>query len=157
MIYVFDTSSFVDLFNHYYESRFPSLWELFDDLVVGQRLVSVREVANEIKSYHRDDRLTTWVDSHRELFEQPTYKEMLWVRRMFKNKHFQNIVQEKSLLKGSPVADPFVIARAKVLKGVVVTEERYKDNAARIPNICEHLSVPYTNLEGFMEREEWKF
>jgi hypothetical protein len=39
----------------------------------------------------------------------------------------------------------------------VVTEEKHKKNGVTIPNICEHFDIPYTNLEGFMENEDWQF
>ena len=89
MIYVFDTSSLIDLFNNFYESSFPSLWRNFDQLVASQQIVSVREAANEIKSHYKEDRLTGWI----------------------------------------------------------------KQN----PNVCEHFTIKWTNLEGFMEQEGWKF
>ena len=47
MIYVFDTSSFRVLGN-YYPDRFPSFWEMFDELVAAGRIVSVREVHREL-------------------------------------------------------------------------------------------------------------
>jgi len=31
-------------------------------------------------------------------------------------------------------------------------EETYKDNAAKIPNICDYFKVDYLNLEGFLQR-----
>ncbi|MCZ6821218.1 MAG: DUF4411 family protein [Calditrichaeota bacterium] len=63
----------------------------------------------------------------------------------------------KQRLKGTPVADPFVIASARIRQACVVTEEGKKKNAARIPNVCEYFGVDCTNLEGFMERERWRF
>lgn len=60
-------------------------------------------------------------------------------------------------MQGKPVADPFVIAKAKVVEGIVVTQEEYKPNAAKIPNICEELAVSCVNVEGFMEKEQWRF
>jgi len=38
-----------------------------------------------------------------------------------------------------------------------VTTELFKDNAAGIPNVCEHFSIPHINLEGFMQQEGWVF
>ena len=52
-----------------------------------------------------------------------------------------------------PVADPFVIALAKVRDGCVVTEETMRPNAAKVPNVCEHFGIEYTNVEGFMNKE----
>ena len=39
----------------------------------------------------------------------------------------------------------------------VVTQESERPHAAKIPNICEHFGVDWTNLKGFMERENWSF
>jgi len=55
------------------------------------------------------------------------------------------------------VADPFLIACAKVRGGTVVTEEGNKPNAAKIPNICGHFRVPCTNVEGFLTASGWRF
>ena len=38
-----------------------------------------------------------------------------------------------------------------------LTKEKLKPNAVKIPNICEHFMVPYLDLEGFMEKEDWTF
>jgi len=35
--------------------------------------------------------------------------------------------------------------------------ERLKRNAAKIPNICQHYSIPCVDLEQFMEVEGWVF
>lgn len=71
--------------------------------------------------------------------------------------HFQQLVEKKKILKGGPVADPFVIAKAKVEGAILVTEEAFKENAAKIPNVCEYFKVEYINLEDFMQREGWQF
>ena len=68
------------------------------------------------------------------------------------------MIRRKERLKERPVADPFVIARAKCLEnGCVVTTEKHKPNSAQIPNVCEYFGVDWTDLEGFMEREQWRF
>jgi hypothetical protein len=55
------------------------------------------------------------------------------------------------------VADPFVIACAKIHDGTVVTEEQFKPNAAKIPNVCQHFNIPCVDLEGFMKQQAWSF
>jgi hypothetical protein len=71
--------------------------------------------------------------------------------------HFQQVIDRKKILKGGFVADPFVIAKARVERRAVVTMERLKANAARIPNICEHFEIGCLSLERFMEEENWIF
>lgn len=41
--------------------------------------------------------------------------------------------------------------------GCVVTTEKHTPNAAKIPNVCEYFHVEWTDLEGFMESEQWRF
>jgi len=155
MIYVFDSDALIDLFRHFYLKRFPSLWDKFDQLVNEETIISVREVNNEISGH--EDRLSLWVKKNPHLFQQPSRDELEFVAEIFKVPHFQSLIREKERLQGKPVADPFVIAKAKVHKGCVITQESKKQNAARIPNACEHFGIDCTNLEGFMERENWTF
>ena len=88
---------------------------------------------------------------------KPSAAETQFVRQIFLVPHFQNLVNEKNRLAGYPCADPFIIALAKTINGCVVTEEKEKPNAPKIPNVCDHFGVPFTNLQGFMEREKWTF
>ena len=156
MTYVFDSDSLINLFRHYYPERFPTLWHRFDALVSEGKLVSVKEVFNEIGS--RDDLLGTWAKEQKPtLFTESTVEELEFVVEIFKVAHFQAMIRKKERLRGKPVADPFVIARAKVLGACVVTQEKNAENAARIPNVCDHFVVPCTNLEGFMAKEGWTF
>lgn len=156
MIYVFDSNSLIDLFKHYYPSRFPSLWEKFDNLVKAGKITSVREVLNEISQ--RDDRLSEWTKNNKLLFPVSSPAELGVVADIFLNSHFQANIRKQERLQGKAVADPFVIAKARtIIDGCVVTQEILKENAAKIPNICQAFNVPYMNLEGFMEQESWQF
>ena len=92
------------------------------------------------------------------MFVTPTAAELEVVGDIFRVNHFQAMIRRKERLEGKPVADPFVIARAKCLEnGSVVTTEKHTPHAAKIPNVCEHFEVEWTDLEGFMEREQWRF
>ena len=82
---------------------------------------------------------------------------MSFVAQVFQVPEFQTLVRRKQILSGSPAADPFVIAAAHVRGGCVVTEENRRENAIRIPNVCDHFGVDCTNIEGFMERENWRY
>ena len=155
MIYVFDTSTLIDLFRNFYPKRFPSLWEKFDQAVKAESIISVREVFNEIEE--RGDRLSKWAKINRYFFQLPASEELGFVAEIFAVSHFQSLVRKQERLQCKPVADPFVIAKAKVLVGCVVAEEDMKPNASRIPNVCEHFGIDCLNLEGFMERENWMF
>ena len=156
MRYVFDSDSLINLFMHYYPRRFPTLWEQFDALVSVGELISVREVFNEIGS--RKDSLGTWAKKQKNiLFLETTFEEFKFVAEIFQVRHFQAMIRKQERLKGKPVADPFVIARAKILNACVVTQEKKTENAAKIPNVCDHFGIPCINLEVFMEKENWTF
>ncbi len=117
MKYVFDSDSLINLFRHYYPERFPTLWEQFDALVSGGELISVREVFNEIGS--SEDSLGTWAKEQKNiLFLETTVEEFKFVAEIFQVRHFQAMIRKQERLKGMPVADPFVIARAKYLMPV---------------------------------------
>ena len=156
-VYVFDSGPLIDLFRHYYRERFPSLWKNFDRMVEDGRITSTREVSNEVEGY--GDELAEWAkQNRRKVFVTPTVTELEAVRDIFSVDHFQDMIRKKERMRGRPVADPFVIARAQCLdNGCVVTTERHSPNAPKIPNVCEHFGVDWTDLEGFMEREQWRF
>ena len=156
-IYVFDSGPLIDLFRHYYRERFPSLWQQFDKMVEDGRITSTREVSNELEGH--EDRLANWCkENRRKVFVTPTAAELEVVGDIFRVNHFQAMIRRKERLEGKPVADPFVIARAKCLEnGCAVTNEKHTPHAAKIPNVCEHFEVDWTDLEGFMERERWRF
>ena len=156
MSYVFDTSSFV-VVGHYFPQRFPSFWKNFDASVRAGEVLSCREVYNELKGKGNKPHLDDWVEANKKVFQAPTSKETAFVGTIFAVPHFQQLVSEQQRLKGVPVADPFVIASAKIRNSCVVTEEATKPGAARIPNVCEHFSIACCNLEAFMERQGWRF
>ena len=156
MDYVFDTSSFIVL-GHYFPERFPSFWEHFDAAVSDQQILSTREVLRELDSQNSRAHLREWIGRNREIFTTPTPAETKFVSRIFAVGHFRQLVTVKQRLKGTPVADPFVIAAAAIRNACVVTEETRRENAARIPNVCEHFSIEWKSLEGFMAAERWRF
>ena len=155
MIYVIDSCTLINLFRNFYESRFPSLWAEFNKYVECGRIISVREVYQELKD--RDDRLATWATLHRDIFHPPHVDEMVFVAEIFATSNFQWLVKKQARLQGTPVADPFVIAKAKAIAGCALSDEKSKGNAAKIPRVCAHFGVECVNLEGFMENENWSF
>lgn len=156
MIYVFDTSSLSAL-KHFYPNVFETMWSGLDLLVGRGELISTREVWNELQNGNPNPYVTQWLKDRKEIFKIPDDAELQFVAQIFQVPHFQGLIGQKQRLKGDPVADPFVIACAKVKNGVVVTEEQLKPKAAKIPNVCEHFKIPCINLETFMRQQDWKF
>ena len=160
-VFVFDTGPLIDLFRHYYRSRFPSLWRRFDAVVADGRATSTREVSNELvrrKSKRGDDEASRWCKDHPGFFPAPSAEELTVVRQIFETPHHRMLIEKKKRMGGGPAADPFVIARAKLLPdGCVVTTELERPHAAKIPNVCDALGADCINLERFMEKEGWQF
>lgn len=130
--------------------------EHFHEMISQGRITSTREVFNELQGH--EDALTKWCRQNRQVFATPTADELATVRKIFNISHFQAMIRKRKRLEGRPVADPFVIARAKCLaNSCVVTTETNNPNAAKIPNVCEHFKIDCTDLEGFMEHESWRF
>ena len=165
MIYVFDTSSIRSL-QHFYQSVFKTIWDGLDGLVQQQNLISTREVWNELERQNISTEVLAWAKHNKRMFTTPNATELQFVAQIFQITHFQNLIGEQQRLKGTPVADPFIIACAKIKGGTVVTEEGWdhasstlspKPNAAKIPNVCAHFNVPCIDLERFMQQQGWAF
>lgn len=150
-MYIIDTNIFISL-GHYYQKRFPSLWEKIDTLTVAGGLISVKEVFRELDNQCSFVEVQAWISKHRKIFMNPTIEEMILVTEILKKKQYQGLVRRKSILKGLAVADPFLIASGIHNKACVVTQESNdKNDAARIPNVCKDYGVKCINLEGFLE------
>lgn len=156
MIYSFDTSALITLFSSYYPARFPTLWKQFDSLIAGGTIVSTREVLRELEGASNPD-LETWCKGNPTVFTVPTAAEGAFVAQIYRVPHFQQNIEQKKILKGGKNADPFVIAKAKVIAGTVVTLEKPRPHSVKIPTICAHFGVPCMSLEAFMAAEGWTF
>ncbi|MGH8557308.1 MAG: PIN domain-containing protein [Methylococcales bacterium] len=165
MIYVFDTSS-IRTVQHFYPRVFKTIWDGLDKLVEQHSLISTREAFNELERQAVSDDVLKWTKKHKFLFTTPTGPELQFVAEIFTVKHFQGLIGTQQRLKGTPVADPFVIACARINKGTVVTDEGWqhpgnplmlKPNAAKIPNVCAHFKIPCNDLEEFMHQQGWTF
>jgi hypothetical protein len=154
--YLFDCNSF-NVLSNYYPEQFPSFWQKFAESIAAGHILSCKEVLNELGRLGHNEWIRTWAKSQKDLFEPPTADEGAFVAEIFKVPHFRQLVGKQPLLFGHPVADPFIVASARVRGGCVVTEEKLKPKAAKIPNVCEHFGVHCTNVEGFLKQKGWTF
>ncbi|MBL7131054.1 MAG: DUF4411 family protein [Candidatus Omnitrophica bacterium] len=156
-MYVFDTNIFRYLDNMY-PKRFTSLWQHLDKLVAEKRLWSVKEVFNEIEYVCQSSHVADWAKNNRTIFRKPqSTEEYKIIMEIFKYPQYRDFIRKEHLLKGYPVADPFIIASAKVNNAFVVTQEKLVKNGARIPNACLVLETQCINMEQFLEREKLEF
>lgn len=155
MIYVVDTSSLREL-ERYYADIFPTFWKLFQAEVDEGGIISVREVWRELEA-SPDTNVIAWAKANMGIFRPPSVTEAEFVSNIFTVPHFGQLISAKAQVTGQPVADPFLIAAARVRGGTVVTQERLKPNAAKIPNVCGHFGIACTNFEGFLKAKGWSF
>lgn len=115
-------------------SQSRSLWESFELATEASLVVSVREVFGEIMEYQGESSpLRDWAISHRAFFEQPTMEEAECVKKILRVRLFQHLIKRKKLIQGGAAADPFLIAKAKIEKGTLVTLEKYGKTLPRSP------------------------
>ncbi len=155
-MYIFDSNIFFTL-GYYYPSRFPTIWARIDQLAEEGILQSVREVRNEIETNCPFEHIEKWVENHHKIFLLPTEGEYETVAQIFQEEQFRGLVKHNNLIKGLPVADPFIVAAAKAYDAFVVTQESLKPGGARVPTLCQKLGVKCMNLENFLENENLQY
>ncbi len=155
-MYVLDTNVISSLHKNYYRNRFVSLWKEFDQLVADGAVTSTREAYHELHD-GIPGADTEWAKANATLFATPNATEAAFVATIYSVAHFQANIERQKLIRGGRNADAFIVARAFAVGGTVVTMERLKPNAVKIPNICDHFGIPFLDLEGFMEKEGWVF
>jgi predicted nucleic acid-binding protein len=155
-MYVVDTNVFISL-GLYYPKRFPTIWNRISSLADSGKLLSVREVRREIETNCSSEHVLNWVDQYRHIFKIPTNEECRIVSEIFQKAQYIGFVKRSNILKGMPVADPFIIAAAKLRNFYVVTQESNKPKGARIPTACKDFGVGCIDLERFLEREKLEY
>jgi hypothetical protein len=153
MVYVFDTSSFLEM-RSISRKTFISFWNDFEQAIDDGLVISVREVERELANRKEESTagLLKWLKKEKVIFPKPTPEETAFVRKIFQVKHFQGMIKAQERLAAGPFADPFLIAAAGVRKGCVVTQEHRPPNGAKIPNVCHYFGIPCLNLEAFLDQ-----
>lgn len=152
MKYVIDTNALRTFFRFYYRQVTPELYDNLDKMIKNNELISVKEVYNEMERQHqKDSDILKELKNIKHIFLEPTNEEEInIVQDIYKNINFRNNIKEKNILNGRPVADAFLVAKAKIENAVLITSEKFYPNAAKIPNMCEKYDVKYINYEQFL-------
>jgi hypothetical protein len=141
---VFDTGAFVNgRRDHYPAATFPSVWEFIAAAMEDGRIVTPREVLNELKA--KDDETCKWVKERSAgCFVEPSaavQREAGVILAMLPNPGQRD------------GADPFVVAEAMTRGFTVVTYEGRsfsgvptKNWARKMPGICQHVGVQCRTL-----------
>ena len=152
MILVVDNNIFSRSFKNLNFNVFDEMiYTPWSNMIFDGTIVSVDEVYRELqKRWNEQSSEGKWLHRHKCCFQNTTNKEGCIIGEIFKNKKFQEGVKEKSIREGTPEADAFVVAKAKVLNGIVVTAESDgKPNSEKIPNIAVSQGVPYMKIDDF--------
>ena len=166
VLYLLDTSTISEIFRSYYQDRFPSFWDRFDQLIRTGRAVSVRPVERELENARSPEVVGSIQHLrrvNRYFFSDPSEQEQILVREMVNDPGLSSAVnrwQEKAA-RGNEDADPFLIAKSRTPTGlwtrqVVVTQES-PTNPAGIPAVCQRFDIPCINLRGMMTDLGWQF
>ena len=151
-IYSIDTSSLIHAGRLYPFDLFPTLWDNISSLIQNTTLYASEEVIVELSK--KDDDLFKWVKSMKNM-SYPSIESVQGEVRKIVNEftEFVDVENEKSR------ADPYVIAIAKVTGGVVITQERLKNNLdyPNIPDICKYYSIKYLSILDFLRAQNWKY
>ncbi len=152
MILVVDNNIFSRSFKNLSFSVFEEMiYTPWSDMIFEGKIVSVDEVYRELQKRWNDKSVEgKWLKKHKSCFQNTTNEEGFIITDIFKNKKYQEGVKERSIRDGNPEADAFIVAKAKVLGGIVVTAESdEKPNSEKIPNICISEGVPYMKIDDF--------
>lgn len=144
-VYCLDTSALVNPWRRMWPPDLaPGYWEGVEALAVSGRIVLSEEVREEL--LHKDDELASWAMATIRTWHPLTDEIQECVREIMRN--WGKLVDHRRN-RGS--ADPFVIATAKVLGAIVVTDEGPgNEKDVRIPYVCSQIDVRCLGLLEFV-------
>jgi hypothetical protein len=153
-VYCLDTSSTIEWYvRRYPPSILPTLPRRVEALVAEGRLRSPRSVLDELNRI--DDDCCKWAKAQADLFLEETADVQRVVRQLMAAHHNPAKPQ-----KGINGADPFVIARAKVMGAhcmVVADEHAGTEENRKIPFVCKVEGVTCITFQQLMLAEGWTF
>jgi hypothetical protein len=132
---------------------FRSVWLNVEAAIAAGEVRSIDVVRDELST--RDDDVHAWARTQEGLFVplddtvQRATREVLAAHPKLMGRG-----------GGRNAADPFVIGLAMARGGVVVTQETMSGNVVnkpRIPDVCQALGVPWTNLVGFLQQQGYSY
>ena len=154
-VYSVDSSTLMDWQARYYPGDvFKTLLQKVDGLIAHKRFVAPVLVRDEVKAVGTAE-LIGWADARSGIFV-PT-ADLLAEAQAIQNQ-FAGLRDPKA---EHEEADAYVIALARIKKGIVVTQETAASEKHRprrthfIPDVCRELGVPCVSFLGLMRREGW--
>lgn len=150
--YSIDTSALLDAWVRWYPPDiFLGLWDKLDVLATTGILVASEEVENEFE--RKSDDVLEWIKRRPAMIIPHDEPIQHHARVILKD--FQKMVDERS---GKSMADPFVIALAKVCDLTVVTGEKGgTPRRPKIPSVCDHYGIRCIGITELIRECEWTF
>lgn len=151
--YCVDANVLIHAHRDYPPEHFPGIWTKLDALVEQGRLLSAREVLEELR-HHEGDVAYAWAKKNKEIF--------LEVDDAIQDVVVELMAAFPTLAKarlGKTRADPFVIATAITNAACVITHEEDDDSESRakIPLVCRRRSVEHARFPSIIVAEGWVF
>jgi hypothetical protein len=122
-IYIFDSSSIIDIFRHYDPATFQSLWKDIDKLLSDDRFISHMEVHGECSKGGTNPDVK-WLKQHRGIFYDHTTKQAKIIRdiqRQYKGRYQKVLIGAE---KEDYHADPWLMALATELQAMPADRQR---------------------------------
>ncbi len=145
--YTFDTNIFIELFRHFPDDIFVSIWDLIERKFIENRIVIVKDVVDELSRIH--DEAYDYVKKKKENIIELT--ENVQVNLMAIIKRFPDWI---SPFNGRNAADPCLVALGKTYDLKVISQETIQGNKLKIPYVCNILNVRCGNFFDFLRDNE---
>lgn len=151
-LFCLDTNALIEPWHRRYPpDMFPRFWDQLDTLAAEGIVLAPEEVLHELSKV--DDDLYAWARARRHFFRPIDRAVQAAMQAILRQ--FPRLVDDK---KGRNIADPWVIAQAQVSSAIVVTDELPRHGKSpRIPDVCEAMNIPWTNLLAFMREVGMSF
>jgi hypothetical protein len=131
---------------------FPSFWQNLEGMIGAGELISPDEVLRELAK-KEGDTLHRWACQQDGLFhplDEPVQRATAEILLAF-----PRLVDSR---KDRSMADPFVIALAKVHNCAVITGEKHSGTPEKpkMPDVCGHYSIRCISLLELFREKKWR-
>jgi hypothetical protein len=124
----------------------PAFWEFLRINIIDRGFIIIDSVYDEIRK--GKDETAIWLKDFRKYVRNSddTQEEYRRISNYI-NEHRQYEPAEKDKFMQHNNADPFIIATAMKIGGIVITQEvsAPKSKKIKIPDVCNHFGVEYAN------------
>jgi hypothetical protein len=160
-MYLLDSNIFIQAKNFYYGFDIcPGFWDWMDQAVAGCDARSIVTVYDELADGNDD--LAVWIKDRKgdgrflDVSDTPTQLVFRDIAAAVHRGPYQIPAKAHFLAK----ADPWLVAKAKVMGATVVTHEKAATDAKKrvpLPNICDDFKVPYIDTFALLRSHTASF